>query len=59
MLHSESSLWFHYNQNEKWRGVTESLKFYFSLGLELFKTKKLISFFLPHVRQKKSQSQFF
>lgn len=29
MLHSENSLWFHYNQNEKWRGVTRSLKFLF------------------------------
>lgn len=58
MLHSESSLWVHYNQNEKWRGVTESLKFHFSLGLEHFKNKSLVSFIYLMLNKRSHSHKF-
>lgn len=59
MLDSESSLSFHYNQNGKWRGVTESLKFHFSLGLEQLKNKSLVSFVYLMLNKRSHNHKFF
>lgn len=59
VLHSESTLWVHYNQNEEWRGVTESLKFDFSLGLAQFRNKNLISFIYLMLDKRSHSHKFF